>query len=52
MEVIVIPLSSLGRLLLGAAGSFADFATNTLATLGGQGDDDALPYDPWLPDEA
>ncbi|MBV8949786.1 MAG: hypothetical protein JOZ99_02845 [Actinobacteria bacterium] len=49
---VITPLSSLGRLFLLAGGTVADFATNALASLAGQGDDDAAPHDPWLPDEA
>lgn len=52
MQVIGIPISSVGRIVLRAGGTFADFATNALAGLSGaDGDDDCLLHDPWLVEE-
>jgi hypothetical protein len=51
MNVIGVPLNSLGRLFVRAGETFADLATNALAELSADRDEESLLYDPWLVDD-
>jgi hypothetical protein len=50
MNVIGLPLSSLGRFFSWAGGSVAGLATDLLAGL--SDDDESPPDDPWLIDDS
>jgi hypothetical protein len=54
MNVIGVPLNSLGslgRIFARAGETFAGLATNVLAELSADRDEESLPYDPWLVDD-